>query len=298
MVTQTNVSSAQDSTTRGLPRRVVRSVRYRAGNLAWRMFEKAKKRSHMGSSRATDRHVLIVGCQRSGTTHLERLFRADPRSCVFSEFSPLSIAPDKTVWQPLDDVIRQLKGAGGGYSVARSLYASHRSQEILDALAGSVGVWVYREAGPVVRSMMQKWGSGFRAISQKVESLPDGAWELDGFWDDVESFASKHSDLPPDQRIADIYGAFWYLRNRSFFDLGLNRDPRITLMSYEALTRDPREALGGVWRELGVDKPNLTFPLQTRRPVAQNSRPSPLSDTMQRMCDDLYQQLRSAEDGQ
>ncbi|MEO1542626.1 MAG: hypothetical protein AAFR75_01180 [Pseudomonadota bacterium] len=226
---------------------------------------------------------------------MERLFRADPRSCVFSEFSALSVAPDKTAWQPLDDVVSILQSSGGGYSVARSLFSSHRSAEILDALPGSIGVWVYRDAGPVVRSMLRKWDGDFRAVSQRVESLPDGSWDLSDFWDQVESFAAKHSGWSAGSDMAAVYAAFWYLRNQSFFDLGLDRDPRITLVSYETLTRDPRQALEFLWGKLGVGNPPATFPTQTRQPTARSDRASPLSPEFRHLCDDLYERLRAAE---
>ncbi|MEO1542730.1 MAG: hypothetical protein AAFR75_01720 [Pseudomonadota bacterium] len=288
-------SSGERGMSQRILKRLVRSARYRTVNLAWKQFERAKRRAHGRRTNNTDRHLLIVGCQRSGTTHLERLFRADPRSCVFGEFSALSISPGKTAWQPLEDVVEILQSSGGGYSVARSLFSSHRTIDILDRLPGSVAVWVYRDAGSVVRSMLRKWGGTFRSVSERVESLPDGAWDLHSFWDDVETFAAKHSEKPAVHKTADVYAAFWLLRNQQFFDLGLDKDPRITLVDYETLTRNPRETLDGLWSNVGVGAPRATFPIRTRGSGQRPDTESQFSPAMQKLCDDLHQRLRRAE---
>ncbi|MEL6645005.1 MAG: sulfotransferase [Pseudomonadota bacterium] len=241
--------------------------------------------------------MLVVGCQRSGTTHLERLFRADPRSHVFSEFSALSIAPDKTVWRPLDDVVDMLEGCGGRYSVARSLLSSHNTARILDALPGSVAVWMYREADPVVRSMLRKWPGDFQSISERVESLPDGTWELRSFWDEVHAYARENAQGNQSDTLADLYAAFWYLRNRSFFDLGLSNDPRVLLISYETLTRDPKGTLERILSHGGIPRPRVTFPMQTRSPRPRGARTPILSPAIQEACHRLYADLRAAEAG-
>jgi len=79
-----------------------------------------------------NKYIFIFGCQRSGTTLLERIFRHDFNSAVFGEFSDLNIDIDRTVWKPFPEVQRHFKMCRASYVVARSLYESGRASEILD----------------------------------------------------------------------------------------------------------------------------------------------------------------------
>ena len=154
----------------GILRRAEASLKYRARAQAWRIFEAAKPAAQALNRAERRASIFVFGCQRSGTTHLEHLFRSDPRSTVYGEFSALSTAPDKTVWRPLPEVAAALGSSSGTYTVARSLLFSHRAKEALDAVSPSGAVWMFRDAESVVDSMVRKWGADFRAISERVET--------------------------------------------------------------------------------------------------------------------------------
>jgi hypothetical protein len=131
------MSAAADLTGRsmGFLKRVEASARARTRNHAWAIFEAAKPAVQAMRRHGPAAHVFIFGCQRSGTTHLERLFRSDPRSTVFGEFSALSVAPDRTVWRPLDEVAQALSASHGAYAVARSLLGSDLALAALDCVS-------------------------------------------------------------------------------------------------------------------------------------------------------------------
>jgi len=105
--------------------------------------------------------IWILGCQRSGTTLLERIFRSDLDSVVFGEFSELTIDAKKTVWKSFQGVEDTINAQNSRYAVARPLFESDRAAEILHAFPDSIAVWVFRDPRYVVNSMINKWGEDF-----------------------------------------------------------------------------------------------------------------------------------------
>jgi hypothetical protein len=279
-------------------KRVRASFEYRITSQSFRMFERAKRTYHGIARTRPKATVFIFGCQRSGTTHLERLFRSDPRSVVFGEFSPLSIAPDKTVWPPLDDLRRRIQTSEGGYAVVRSLLASHRAGEALDSLPGARAVWVFRDPEEVVASMLRKWRGGFEAISRRVESDADGRWELEQLWNGLHAKVAVLSEAPAgsEGRLRDLYAIYWHARNASYFAQGFENDARIRLLDYRTLLERPAVSVGALTEAIGVGAASVSFPLKTERIHAKSTgRSRYLSPEVKVMCDALIERLRYCE---
>jgi hypothetical protein len=266
-------------------------MKSRAQSRAWRIFEAAKPAVQ---ALRRDRHLatfFIFGCQRSGTTHLERLFRSDPRSTVYGEFSVLSIEPEKTFWRPMPDIARTLTSHAGTYAVARSLLFSHRAREALDAVSPSIGVWMFRDAESVVDSMIRKWGPAFRAISERVETDTEGAWQLRGLWDEIEREADAIGSQG-DGRVRDVYALYWQRRNQSLFEGGLAGDGRMILLDYADLVADPKAAVGRILGKGGVPSARIGFPQRTRNDGRLSRGPEGLSPPVREACDRLLCDLR------
>jgi hypothetical protein len=277
--------------------RIKASAEYRIASRSFTFFEKAKRGMHGIIGSQPKSALFIFGAQRSGTTHLERLFRADPRSVVHGEFSALSIQPDKTVWPPLAQLRKQLETSSGKYVVARSLLASHRASEILDAFPTGRAVWMFRPAEEVVNSMLHKWGGKFEEISRGVETDDDGLWELEALWNRLATQMVQLSDAVPGSQDwhRDLYGLYWHARNGAYFDIGLHKDPRISLLSYRSLQTRPADSVGALVRDIGLRPAWISFPLTTRGPKPEKHRQPRFSAKIQTRCDDLYARLGEAE---
>jgi len=281
-----------------LLKRVAASLASRTEAAAWRAFEASKPAFNVVSGRqAPAAHLFVFGCQRSGTTHLERLFRADPRSAVHGEFSGLSIRPDSTVWRPMFEIRAELGRQRCGYTVSRSLLASDFVAEVLDAVPNSAAVWLYRDAPSVVRSMVNKWGRDFRAISERVETDAEGGWRLRELWDAVEQEADRMGDPARDEdaRIRDIYALYWLRRNRIALEAGLAGDPRTMVLSYETLTTAPEQTVARLLSMVGLRPPGVRFPLETRSRPGLAAKPDMLSREVEARCDALYRELAEQE---
>jgi len=275
---------------RWTPARIRRSLAARGRTVLWNRYERLKPFALGLTGARPAGHVFVFGCQRSGTTHVERLFRADPRSAVFGEFSALSVDTGGTAWRPLVDIGRELKRQRAAYTVARSLLASHRAVEILDGVTPSVGLFMFRDVQGVVDSMVRKWGSGFRALSERVEKGADGGWELHDLWERIEAEAEAEGTGDPQQRTRDTYALYWHARNALVLDEKMHG--RLLLVDYADMAGAPDVLRDRVLRPLGLKAPRIAFPLATRGPGGTR-RSVRLSPSIRARCDALYEHLRT-----
>lgn len=235
-----------------------------------------------------NKYIFIFGCQRSGTTLLERIFRHDYRSVVFGEFSELSIGIDRTAWKPLPEVQREFDICRASYVVARSLYESSRVSEILDFFPHSVAVWIYRDCRAVVDSMKRKWEDKFFDISRRVESNRGGEWSLQSMVDGINEEALQI--VGKKVAIDDLYALYWLKRNEIFFKQNLDCKKNVLCLGYSSLVSYPDKCVNlilqkaslGLWRDFRTDVHTRSL---YRECQANISRP------IQLKCDEMLTRL-------
>jgi glycosyltransferase involved in cell wall biosynthesis len=136
--------------------------------------------------------------------------------------------------------------------VFKPICDSHRAGQVLNRHPGARGLWIYRDAGDVASSAVQKWGDHQREVIASVAAGDLDTWG----WRTAQLPASVVADI---QRVyrADLTaeeGAllFWYMRNASFFSQGLDTDPRMQLVRYASLVQDPAQGFAPVFAHVGV----------------------------------------------
>jgi hypothetical protein len=203
--------------------------------------------------------IWIFGCQRSGTTFLENIFRQDLDSVVFGEFSQLTISPDKTVLSDLETVHEIVESQNAKYAVIRPLFESDRAADLLNLFPNSVGVWLFRDCPHVVNSMIRKWGGNFFERSREVESDQRGMWRLE---ETNQSLSVAAQIAVPNDPLAEMYARFWLARNLIPFHTSLHQDRRMVFMSYHQLVSSPhgnmekllkKAGMPGVWQDFNPD---------------------------------------------
>lgn len=278
----------------GLFTRVRRSLGSRLQTSRWKAHEARKRRQLNKHSGAPKGPIFIFGCQRSGTTHVERLFRADPRSSVFGEFSPLSITPEHTAWSGHAAMRETLAHHPGAYWVIRSLFASHEAREILEAWPAGVAFWIFRDPNSVVDSMIRKWRGDFRLISERVETDVDGQWALRELWDQIEFEAKELCNENEAEALwRDTYALYWAARNRLVFDLDLASHPRFLFADYANFTHGPEDWLQALRKRIGVSEPSTSFPIETRSARRAERQKPQFSPAIQNKCDALYEEMKA-----
>lgn len=252
------------------------------------------------------RTLFVLGCQRSGTTMLMQVLRQDPDVKTFGEFSPLNrFAPGlNRLWPqntrrfdqrllPLPEVSRRIARSRYPLVAAKPLVESQRAHALLDAVPTSTAVWIFRHCNDVAMSNVRKFGAA--AVRENIAAIAarDGSdWRSEFVPDDVGELVDAH--YRPDMDPYDAAALFWYARTRLYFDLGLQSDPRVLLVNYEQLVRQPERTLAAIYRHAGARPPDAAATAGVHERSVGLGAGLELAPPIARCCDELWVHLRAA----
>src|SRR5215207_1765188 len=183
------------------------------------------RRAH-GSAPGTARAVLLVGLQRSGTNMVVRGLERAPEFEVYNENH--SAAFDRFQLRPVGHIRGLLEASRHPYVLLEAL----RTRSDPRAL------WVYRSAEGRARSAVAKFGDqNLRMLRELAQGRGRDRWQAQGLSSDSLALIGR-----VDWSSVDAVSAaalFWYVRNRLYFELGLEGRPDVLLVSYDAMVADP-----------------------------------------------------------
>jgi hypothetical protein len=215
-------------------------------------------RTAMPAPRDQRRALVVVGCQRSGTTMLQQsLLDRSWRVVILEEHDRRLVRaddPDRILWKPLQEVSVRITSLPFELVVAKPLVESHRTIEILDSLPKAKAIWMLRNYLAVARSDMARFGpnNGIRNLSRLVSGNASD-WRTNCSQEVRERVGTLiDSGLSP----LDAAAVFWWARNHLYFDQRLWEDDRVRVLRYETLVEAPSECLRGVSDFLGMSLPS------------------------------------------
>ena len=211
-------------------------------------------RSYLDSAYVGQRKTLfIVGCQRSGTSVVQRVFERDMNAKIYGERSKLSSIEGIRL-NPLHTVIRAIQEDKAQFIVLKPLVKSQNVLSLLDAFPDSKALWLFRDYKDVANSNLKTFGTnnGINDIRPIVEQQPDN-WRSEHVSEHVRSAILPH--FSEDMNPHDAAVLFWYSRNSLFFDLGLEANPKVIMCKYEHLIAEPGMVFHNIYQKLGQ-----TFP--------------------------------------
>jgi hypothetical protein len=242
--------------------------------------------------RALDRPrmLFIVGCQRSGTTLMTRLFDADLNCRVFGEYSELSSSDAELGLRlnPLPDVAAIVNRVRAPLVVAKPLVETQNVRKLLDYFPHSRALFMYRRYEDVARSDIAKFGVRNAVANIRPIAAGDAHnWRSAGASAAVRELTRKFysESMSPN----DAAALFWLARNQLFFDLDLAHDPAVLLCQYDHLTQHPAEFMSRIYRFVGVDCPDVLRVAEVRAPAA--AKRLELSDGVREQCERLLTRL-------
>jgi hypothetical protein len=197
------------------------------------------------------RPVYVVGLQRSGTNMLLRGVDQAPEVEVRNE-------NDRRVFfryrlrseEVLASVVRRSRHA---IVLVKPLCESHLVDRLLDlpGLPAGRAVWVYRDYVSRARSEVSKFQD---ANLQALRVIADGG--ADTIWQGqrlpAESVELVRSFDPGSLSPEAAAVLFWVVRNRLFFDLGLDRRDDVILVSYNEFVRSPEDQMKRLCAFIGL----------------------------------------------
>lgn len=237
--------------------------------------------------------TFVVGAQRSGTNMMVYGLGNAAEVKMYNE-------GDRRAYDGFalkdDDVLRRLVRASRyPHVVFKPLLDSHRLPHLLD-LSGMPGpttaVWAYRDVDGRVRSYLAKFGdTNLRVFAAFARGeLPDH-WQLGGMNAETKDFVRS---LNYDAMSAESGAAlFWYVRNKLYFDLGLDDRDDVLVASYNEFLSAPRAQMARLCDFLGITyRPELIAHVEQRAPATR--RPLQIDPAVRKRCDDLAGRLAAA----
>jgi hypothetical protein len=263
----------------------------RLSRLAWQ----ARKRAHSWSyaSGAPKQILMIVGCQRSGTTMMQTVFENDLEAEVYGEFSRLSGgAGDPLRLRRLDEVREAITASRFPFIVMKPLVESQRISALLDAFPEARALWMYRHYNDVASSNLRRFGrqNGIRDLEPIVAGRVDD-WRAEAVADEVRSLLARHFD----QRMNpyDAAALFWYARNSHFFRQDLDREPRVLLVEYDAFVRAPVAGIERIYAFLDRPPAAARAVAQVEHRRSGSSGSVQLSREVDELCREFWEALEA-----
>jgi Sulfotransferase domain len=278
-----------------LPETLLTRIRARARRERLLARKRAYRLAHPWPRHGRKAVVLVVGCQRSGTTLMLELFNADRRSVTFPEQSALSLpAEDRLRLKPLPEVKSRLERIRAPLLVLKPLVESQHAPAWLDGLDDSYAIWMYRRPESVAMSDLSYFGSenGERNLRLLLSNEPPN-WRGEVVPEETRSVISRH--YRPGMDPYDAAALFWWARTSLFFDLRLDERSDVRLCSYEQLVADPESSMRSLYDFVGVPYPEWDITRGVHRRSAGRNKDLPLSTEVRQRCEELWERLERVD---
>jgi len=188
--------------------------------------------------------LFVIGCQRSGTSLMTRIFHKDWNAKVYFESSSLSlqIGEEKLRLKPLPVIKQVIERERFPLIVLKPLVEAQNAAKLLGAFPNSRAVWMYRHYKDVANSNLRKFGldNGIKDLRYIVENQAQN-WRVEHVPDRIRQIVLTH--FSETMNPYDAAALFWYVRNALFFELGLYSHPNIMLVKYDELISHPKETM-------------------------------------------------------
>lgn len=235
------------------------------------------------------RTVWVLGCQRSGTTMMLRIFQRDFRTQVYHE--PSDIFTDMRLRTPAE--VNQVLGASPAtIRVGKPLLDSQRARSLLETYPGSVGIWMFRHYRAVAASHVRTFDN--KSPLRDIEPIISGdsrTWRGESISEETRATVAEY--FSESMNPVDAAALHWLARNRLFFEQDLGSNACVVLCSYEELVRAPRRELQRLYSHIGVECPRADLSRGIHQGSLDRGREVCLRDEIEAECQSMWNRLMS-----
>lgn len=236
--------------------------------------------------------LFIVGCQRSGTTLMTRVFEEDFNTKVYDESSALSSRDGvhKIRLNPLPMVKMQLGKNKAPLVVLKPLVETQNILKLLEYFEGSKALWMYRNFRDVALSNLIHWGikNGINNLRPIIENQPHN-WRSENVSEYTRKIVNRY--FSEDMNPYDAAALFWFVRNQLFFELKLGQDPRVTMCRYDDFITDSKQMMQKIYAFIGCEYPSDKILAPVRSDVNGKGKSINLSPDIELLCKELFDKL-------
>ncbi|NVK86650.1 MAG: sulfotransferase domain-containing protein [Gammaproteobacteria bacterium] len=229
--------------------------------------------------------LLIMGCQRSGTSMLMRTFDWHKQTAVFRElseaFDDMRLLDDQKAFKIFDSSKAPLV-------VAKPLLDSQKFQHYLNLDKRVKILWPYRHYKTVAMSNIRKFGNnnGKRDLSFIVDNHPTD-WRNELVSEEDRRLVAHY--LKQDISDLDAAALFWYLRNKLVVNKPLDFS-RFKCFKYESLTQNPQSMFKKIFTFIGFDQSSLDISEIHTNPKSKK-KDFALHPEIEELCANVYAEL-------
>lgn len=235
--------------------------------------------------------ILIFGCQRSGTSLMNRIFARDMNVSVYRESSKLSSNDaEKLRLNPIKDVKNAISKNKASLIVVKPLVESQNTSELLDALPNSKGLWMYRNYRDVAASNSKRFNyrQSVRDLKDIVEKA-SGSWRAEKVSNYVHSTIVQYYSEEMDEH--DAAALFWFARNQLFYELNLEHNSKVFLCRYEELVLNPVKMMQDIYQFLDIDPHKIPKINEVHAKSIGKGKKLELSPDIDCLCSKLQEKL-------
>jgi hypothetical protein len=240
---------------------------------------------------AERRTIIVLGCQRSGTTLMLDLFEEDPRTMTFHEFSGLSGVGEGGIrLRPLPEVKADIERVRAPITVLKPLVESQHAPHLLDRLPNARVVWMLRRFESVAASTITHFNpdTGENNLRLLLTNDPPN-WRSELVPDSVRAVIDEY--YAPDMNPYDAAALFWWARNQLFFYLDLDQRRDVFLCDYESLVDDPARVMRSIYGSCGVRPPARDTTTSVHSRARNRGESSVFSSDVRDLCEELHARL-------
>jgi len=236
------------------------------------------------------RHVFIFGCQRSGTTLLGQVFDRDLRTAVLQEISSITSDVNDTLrLKPLSEVKEILKGFRAPLIIAKPLVESHNADKIIKEIPQAKGLWMFRNYKDVVASNVKRFSSQEEGLRMAITGDPP-SWRSERVSDSTMAIRKKfyHADI----KKADAAALGWYGINILFFELELDKNPRVQLFNYDDFVKDPEKEIKNLYNFIESPYPKWDITSEVDKSSQSLGKDIKIDSEIEVLCKTLYERIQ------
>lgn len=265
-----------------------RSLPVRIRHALWRRGKALRQRV---LPRPVAQHVFVAGMQRSGTNLLMDVLDASVATLVFHETDSRAF-----VRYEMRDlaVIRQLaQSSPAPVFVIKALCELDRIRSLMDTLSPAKTLWMVRDWRDSASSAVKSFGNFVPQWNRLAHGDADD-WRGRGMSPATrELLAALYR---PDASEAEGAAIMWFYRNVLFFEQLLAADPRVRLVFYEDLVRDPAHEVAALYDFLGLPV-NAGMAGRIHARSVKHRAPADISPAVAALCDELLARFRALPGG-
>jgi hypothetical protein len=241
----------------------------------------------ISNQRGKTEPVFLVGCGRSGTNMIvQRLSRSYSLDLYNEDHPDVFINWRlKSLWA----IKKALKKSYARRILFKPILDTHRICQLLYKFPSAKALFAFRHFSGVVQSSIKRFGPNNR-IGHVNSWIKDDFSEFKTAPPPEETKSFIRSLWKPSLNYESGAALYWLFYNRLYFDLHLDREPRVSLVRYESVVLNPSKEFQEICMFLDLPfHPRMVEGIYTKS-INQNPFPT-MDEDILNACNQLWNQM-------